>query len=198
MIDYERLLFYLKQQEKKIIKLSDIKNENKREALEKLLCIAEKQVVVIREYLSAISVSKPDKLLCYDSDFCEFNICIKPYTEGRYTITLPFLLPNRRTSTTYFKRSIADSLRSALKEFCDKNSVQPFEQASVTFVSYYSPSADRKMRHDNDNVEISVILNCLTGLMIPDDSSICCDLHLLSRDSDRSYTKIVVKSKEDS
>ena len=177
------------------LKYSEHKTQG--ELFEKLLCLAEKQVVVIREYLSAISVSKPDKLLCFDADSGEINISIKPNT-GSYIITLPFLLPNRRTSTTYFKRSIADSLRSALKIFCDKNSVRPFEKASVTFVSYYTPSAERKMRHDNDNVEISVILNCLTGLLISDDSSLCCDLHILSREADRSYTKIVVKSKGDS
>lgn len=178
------------------LKYSEHKTQG--ELFEKLLCLAEKQVVVIREYLSAISVSKPDKLLCFDADSGEINISIKPNTDDSYIITLPFLLPNRRTSTTYFKRSIADSLRSALKIFCDKNSVRPFEKASVTFVSYYTPSAERKMRHDNDNVEISVILNCLTGLFIPDDSSLCCDLHILSREADRLYTKIVVKSKEDS
>ena len=198
MIELKELEKTINTERTLIQRLKYSEHKTQEELSEKLLCLAEKQVVVIREYLSAISISKPDKLLCFDSDFCEFNICIKPYTEGRYTITLPFLLPNRRTSTTYFKRSIADSLRSALKIFCDKNSVQPFEQASVTFVSYYSPSAERKMRHDNDNVEISVILNCLTGLLISDDSSLCCDLHILSREADRSYTKIVVKSKGDS
>lgn len=180
-----------------IQRIKNSNSETKRGLLEKLLLSAEKLTVITRECLSMCSERKAEDLIFIDAKNGEFNISIKSDKNDSFIITLPFLLPNRRTAATYFKHSLIESLRDSLKIFCKRNHVIPFQYASVTFITYYSPSSTRNSRHDNDNSEISIVLNALTGFLIPDDSSLCCDLHILSREAEEPYTKIIVSNREE-
>lgn len=199
MNELRRLKDYLASQGKAIRKLEHADAINMRKHLEELLYMVEKESVYLRYLISLMPDANSD--LHYPDSFKDnYNIavnmdCIDGQTA--FVIDLPFLLPNRRTATTEFKRTIAESLRFVLRSFCKKNRVLPLQKAVVTFVSYYAPSEIRKLNHDNDNAEISVVLNTLTGLLIPDDSSLCCDLHILSVESNKSFTRIIVQNKEE-
>lgn len=114
----------------------------------------------------------------------------------RYIIELPFLLGNRRNPLTNFKRTIASDTHTDVLNFYREKNPKMIENASVTFINYYAPSVHRRLRHDNDNTEISSILNILTGFLIPDDSCLCCDLHILSREAEKSYTKVIVEERK--
>ena len=199
MNELRRLKAYLASQGKAIRKLEHADALNMRKHLEELLYMVEKESVYLRYLISLMPDAYSD--LQFPEIFQNnYNIvvnmdCIDGQTA--FVIDLPFLLPNRRTATTEFKRTIAESLRFVLRSFCKKNRVLPLQKAVVTFVSYYAPSNIRKLNHDNDNAEISVVLNTLTGLLIPDDNSLCCDLHILSVESNKTFTRIIVQNKEE-
>ena len=199
MNELSRLKAYLASQGKAIRKLEHADALNIRKHLEELLYMVEKESVYLRYLISLMPDAYSD--LQFPEIFQNnYNIavnmdCIDGQTA--FVIDMPFLLPNRRTATTEFKRTIAESLRFVLRSFCKKNKVLPLQKAVVTFVSYYAPSEIRKLNHDNDNAEISVVLNTLTGLLIPDDSSLCCDLHILSVGSNESFTRIIVQNQEE-
>lgn len=200
MIDLTVLKKAYQNQERLLNKLnkSDIKSESY--MLEQLLSVCEREIVFIRQSLSNLSLIKPrDNNLAANCSCRYYGIVINDLSNTsrrKYLIELPFLLPNRRTAATNFKRTLVKCLRENLKSFCDIHNIQPLDSASVTFISYYIKSAERKMRHDNDNTEISAVLNALTGLLIADDNSVCCDLHLLSRTAVISSTKIIIESKK--
>lgn len=188
---YEKQLKMLSKLER-----SDPKAEQ--ELLEKLLALVERETVVVRQMLSERAVVI-ERESFFDSSADNYGISIsKNLNNGQpmYIARLPFLLPNRRTAATDFKRTIAKSFRAALRKFCIENGVKPLERASVTFTLFYKETS--RQRPDADNIEISAILNQLTGLLIADDNAGCCDLHILSRQTDGlcpSYTQIVISSR---
>ena len=200
MNEIKQLKEFLLKQEKQLRKLESTDIKSKIKKLEEYLVLIEKETVYLRYLISVIPNNCRTHISITPNDY---NYDIKIQSEeidgqNAYIINLPFLLPNRRTSTAYFKRSIAENLRFVLMDYCSKNNISPFQKASVTFISYYTPNTKRKLQHDNDNTEISVVLNTLTGLLIPDDSSLCCDLHILSRESNKSsFTQIIIKNMED-
>ena len=166
-----------------------------RQMLEEILFSNERLTVYLRQSVSMLSKETTD-FENEDSSAEAYGISIRKEiinNKPAYVIDLPFLLPNRRTATTYVKRTIIAALRKQLSSFCRENCVTPLDKASVTFVSFYAQSANRKLRHDNDNTEVSSVLNALTGLLIPDDSSLCCDLHILSRSHNKSFSRVVVE-----
>lgn len=187
-------------QERLLNKLSNSDLMAEADILEQLLSEHEREIVFLRQALSDFYLINPkDKNLNADCSSRYYGIVIKDLSSTshrKYLIELPFLLPNRRTAPTNFKRTLVKSLREDLKRFCDIHNVQPLDNASVTFISYYIESSERKMRHDNDNTEISAVLNALTGFLLADDSSTCCDLHLLSRTALLPSTKILIESKK--
>ena len=185
-----------RQQENLLRSLQNADTESTGKWLEDFLFSLERLTVHVRQLVSTLPENRAD---CYghgDVSADAFEISV--FTDSlngkpAYVIDLPFLLPNRRTSTSFFKRTIVQAIRKALRDFCAQNSIKPFEKASVTFVSFYVPNQNRKMRHDNDNTEISGVLNALTGLLIHDDSSLCCDLHILSRDGNKSFSRVIIE-----
>ena len=188
---YEKQLKMLSKLER-----SDPKAEQ--ELLEKLLALVERETVVVRQMLSECAVVI-ERESFFDSSADNYGISIiKNLNNGHpvYIARLPFLLPNRRTAATDFKRTIAKSFRAALRKFCVENGVTPIERASVTFTLFYKETS--RQRPDADNIEISAILNQLTGLLIADDNAGCCHLHIPSRQTDGlcpSYTQIIISSR---
>ena len=187
--------------EKQLKMLSKLERSNpeaEQELLEKLLALVERETVVVRQMLSERAVVI-ERESFFDSSADNYGISIsKNLNNGQpmYIARLPFLLPNRRTAATDFKRTIAKSFRAALKKYCIENGVAPFDRASVTFTLFYKETV--RQRPDADNIEISAILNQLTGLLIADDNSACCDLHILSRqtaDMRPSFTQIEISSR---
>ena len=165
-----------------------------RQIFEEMLFSNERLTVYLRQLISTLS----DETVCFKDEDFEEAYEITVYKEminqkTAFVIDLPFLIPNRRTATTFFKRTIVAALRKQLSRFCRENKVKPLGKASVTFISFYSQNTNRKLRHDNDNTEVSGVLNALTGLLIPDDSSLCCDLHILSRSHNKSFSRVVVE-----
>ena len=162
----------------------------------KLLQSLEKETVMLRQIISRCpNFFHREYPRNYFRNF-DILICYEPICgRKRYVINLPHLLPNRRDLLTNFKRSIVDALKCEIMEYYENNRPEIIERASVTFINYYAPSINRQLRHDNDNTEISSVLNALTGFFIPDDSNLCCDLHILSRDAESSYTKIIIEER---
>ena len=184
----------IKTQEKLLKKINSTDLFESLELFEQYLYCCERLTVYLRQVISCFPEIM-HKTYTETASAEAYEIYIQQRNESdsqTYIIDLPFLLPNRRTAASAFKRTIVQSLRQAIQKFCQDNSISSIEKASVSFISYYAPSESRKMRHDNDNVEISCVLNALTGFLIPDDSSLCCDLHILSRLGDHSFTRITI------
>ena len=195
MIDKKDLMKYNKTQEKLIDNIIYYNFCSPSVFHEKLLVSLEKEVVCLRQLIS----------MCPDQHKKHWNFPANSYeisikseqSNGhiRYVLDLPFLLPNRRSPKTNFKRTIANDVHSCILDFCEKENPKMINNASVTFINYYAPSVNRKLRHDNDNSELSSILNALTGFLIPDDNSLCCDLHIISREADKSFTRVIVEKR---
>ena len=195
MLELKALKKALMEQQRNLDKLRKCDDRFRLEHLEDMLYGCERLTVYLRQCISMC----PQAILTdgfNDLSDQQYGISVDSKGVGAervFFVTLPFLLPNRRTAVTGFKRTIAEAVHNAIFRYCKAHDASPFDKASVTFISFYAPSEERKMRHDNDNTEVSVILNALTGLLISDDSSLCCDLHLVSRTAEKSYTKIIIK-----
>lgn len=164
---------------------------------EKLLESLEKETVYLRQLISMCSSGFNEQCNLPDNKY-EISVKSEQYSgKRRYILELPFLLPNRRSSKTNFKRTIVSDTHHSILEYCKKVHPKMIRNASVTFINYYAPSVHRKLRHDNDNTEVSAVLNTLTGFFIPDDNSLCCDLHIISREGEKSYTKVIVEERID-
>ena len=131
------------------------------------------------------------------------GVTVESMTQFRfpvYRITLPFLLPNKRRRTEDFKNAITSGVSSVVRGFCTKHHIDPFEHASVIFVSYYSPDASFITIVDNDNKEGTVIMNGLIGSFLRDDGATVCNTYYCAKtiSDSRLKTEIyVVDSRHD-
>ena len=90
-----------------------------------------------------------------------------------YKITLPYLMPNKRERKSYYKNAITNTVANAVDLFCKNNEIDQFNYATVFFVSSYE---NQSLNVDNDNKEVTSILNGLIGRFIVDDRASSCDI----------------------
>ena len=91
-----------------------------RQMLEEMLFSNERLTVYLRQSVSMLSEETVD-YENEDSSAEAYEISIRKEIINQkpaYVIDLPFLLPNRRTATTFFKRTIVAALRKQLSNFC--------------------------------------------------------------------------------
>ena len=168
---------------------------------EKLVTLAERNLKTVsdlhlaqRNLVNTLYEAFPS--LPHHADDIEFNalhISVESLDKFHfpvYRITLPYLLPNKRERKTTFKNAITAAAISAIKMFCKRNRVVPFEQATIIFVSSYESET---LNIDNDNKESVVIINGLIGRFIRDDrASVCNSIYYSRRIDHGAKTEIFI------
>lgn len=111
-----------------------------------------------------------------------------------FRITLPYLLPNKRRRKTERNDAIPGTVQTAVRQYCNENGIEPFQHATVFFVSYYGSGGSSI---DNDNKESATIMNGLCGLLIRDDRPSFIDTCYVAKQTDQdAKTEIYVVNRE--
>lgn len=115
----------------------------------------------------------------------------KEFSFPVYRISLPFLIPNKRSRQRDQKNAITNTVRLIVRKFCAENDVSMFNCATVIFLSYYDVNKPNLI--DNDNKEVSVIQNGLIGSLLRDDrQNVCHTIYYSLPTSEGAKTEIYV------
>lgn len=146
MIDIYNKLRNIKDKNKKINAeinssidlLDNCEYEKASKSVEKVLYKIEKILIELREIYYAINYNFPEVVSAYYDNSAEIlqmsitNINL-PYTA--YKVTIPFLLPNKRSGWALFKKSVGVSFLHMLEQYCKENNVVPIRNCSVIVVT---------------------------------------------------------------
>lgn len=139
----------------------------------------------LHELLPSFSWSKG----ILDSKYETMNVFVEQLMDFDfpvYKVSLPLLLPNMRRRREDFNNAITQSVMDAVRCFCVKNNVRPFEVATVFYLSFGETI-------DNDNKEASVIQNGLIGYLLNDDSPATChSIYYHGNSEENRHTEIYV------
>lgn len=139
----------------------------------------------LHELLPSFSWSKG----ILDSKYETMNVFVEQLMDFDfpvYKVSLPLLLPNMRRRREDFNNAITQSVMDAVRCFCVKNNVRPFEVATVFYLSFGETI-------DNDNKEASVIQNGLIGYLLNDDSPATCQsIYYHGNSEENRHTEIYV------
>lgn len=174
--------------------------ENASTLAEKTLYNSEKNLVDLREVFYSININFPDTIQRYyetSAQLLKMKIDKMPLPYTVYRITIPFLLPNRRSNWTLYKESIGMSFYHLVDNYCKNNNVTPMRECVVCFVTYYEKKHYR-YTSDNNNKEGDILLNVLSNHFTEDDNGLICDLFYSSRKTNvKTRTEIFVSNKND-
>lgn len=185
--------------EKTLLNLESENFDTASDEAEEALYRLEKALIRHRTTVFEININFPQKRKNIESELAsllgiDVDVMKIPFTV--YKITLPFLLSNRRSNWSQFKKSIAITFQSYLESFVRENEVEILDKAAVIFVSSYNRFTT-KYCSDNDNKEEADILNVITDYLIQNDDGESCDvLNISSKTMDKTCTTVYVMSQE--
>lgn len=176
-------------------KLQTVETDEYREIIESMMRRAERMNLSLCRALAFLSGKIPgseqvsDPLCIKDIYACMILDGIQPAVQ----IDLPFLLPDRNSATQEIQQRILMLVRGEADKLCWQGYCRLFDRATVTFINYFSPGSEEKKTYDSGNIEINSVLSAIAGLLIPEDISMCCDLKILSREAQYTFTRIIIK-----
>lgn len=110
------------------------------------------------------------------------------YTKEKWLkVTLGKLLPHKKN--TRLKPLFYQEMYRAIYHFIRKEGLKVFSDAVIIIKNVYHEKKKHFIR-DNDNVEVSVIINTLGAYFLPDDAGQYCDLFMCSDFRDHVGTEI--------
>lgn len=185
--------------EKTLLNLESENFDTASDEAEEALYRLEKALIRHRTTVFEININFPQKRKKIENELAsilEIDIDVMKIPFTVYKITLPFLLSNRRSNWSQFKKSIAFTFQSYLESFVRENEVEILDKAAVIFVSSYNRFTT-KYCSDNDNKEEADILNVITDYLIQNDDGESCDvLNISSKTMDKTCTTVYVMSQE--
>lgn len=97
------------------------------------------------------------------------------WREGIYEITLPGLMPKRRSSrgTEY----LIDPLMAALEQHAKTHGVVRFPHYTVCFVMVYDRTLPERRIRDYDNLELKAVHDAAAAYLMESDSGLLCDAY---------------------
>lgn len=93
--------------------------------------------------------------------------------EGMYEITLPGLMPKRKSSRGI--EYLIDPLTAALEQHMKEHSVMRFPHYTVCFVMAYDRTLSERRIRDYDNLELKAVLDAAAAYLMESDSGLLCD-----------------------
>lgn len=93
--------------------------------------------------------------------------------EGMYEITLPGLMPKRRSSRGV--EYLIDPLMAALEQYVKEHGVMRFPHYTVCFVMVYDRALSERRIRDYDNLELKAVLDAAAAFLMESDSGLLCD-----------------------
>ena len=165
--------------------------------MERIIHKAEKLLIESRMLYSQMNIHQPEEIdICTlaSAEILGINVERK-YCDNNtfYHITIPIFIPNKRSSWELYKKTIGLSVGFSISDFCKRNSVTPISNSAVLFVNWYNNN--KIYINDNDNKEMSIILNAISGIngIIKSDNGVACSVHCESYISEsNSHTDIYV------
>lgn len=115
--------------------------------------------------------------------------------EGVLNITLPALMPNRKSSqaTEY----LLDPLYYALGDYMDGQDILPrYMECVVHFTHVYDRCLPGRRIRDYDNLESKQVLDVVTAFCMVDDGGLDCDVYQTNQLGERDCTLISVMEKD--
>lgn len=165
--------------------------------LEAIIHTSEQQLLAARMIFALRNFHEPNNIIkCTQTSSELLGISVSEEVFNNtsvYHITLPLFLPNKRSSWELFKKTIAQSVNSCVTDFCRNNNVLPIKNSAVLFISWYGK--DKIYINDNDNKEMSIILNAISGIngLITSDNGVECSTHCESHaNSCNNHTDIYI------
>lgn len=95
--------------------------------------------------------------------------------EGMYEITLPGLMPKRRSTRGI--EYLIDPLMAALERFVREHGVVRFPHYTVCFVMVYDRTLPERRIRDYDNLELKAVLDAAACFLMESDSGLLCDAY---------------------
>ncbi len=110
--------------------------------------------------------------------------------EGAYEITLPGLMPKRRSrqGTEY----IIDPLMFALERFVKTHTIKRFSHTTVCFVLVYDRNLPERRTRDYDNLELKSILDAAAAYLMKSDASLLCDTYHTTELGERDCMRMFI------
>ena len=95
--------------------------------------------------------------------------------EGVYEITLPGLMPKRRS--TQGIEYLIDPLMAALGQYAKEHHIVRFPHYTVCFVMVYDRTLPTRRVRDYDNLELKAVLDAAAAYLMESDSGLLCDAY---------------------
>lgn len=114
--------------------------------------------------------------------------------EGIYEITLPGLMPKRksRKGTAY----LIDPLYAALNEFIREHHTACLVHCTVCFVLVYDRALSERRIRDYDNLELKEVLDAVASCLMVNDGGLLCDAYQTTELGDADCTRIFIMDTE--
>ena len=132
----------------------------------------EKIACGLRHIIYSTTNIKKTELMAKTAEAHEIEI---KYADGIFMVTLPALLPKRRSQkNTEF---LTDPLYCALDKYTNANHIEKYRECVVCFSHIYSVESSGRRVRDYDNIELKQILDVISAYIMIDDGSYFCDLY---------------------
>lgn len=114
--------------------------------------------------------------------------------EGIYEITLPGLMPKRksRKGTAY----LIEPLYAALDEFIRGHRIVHYTHYTVCFVLVYDRTLSIRRVRDYDNLELKEVLDATAAYLMVSDGGLLCDAYQTTELGDTDCTQIFIMDTE--
>lgn len=130
----------------------------------------------------------------YEEDKATLNINVT-YADGELVITLPALLPHRKTKHSVL---FGETLQTALKEFRKTDDYREFRetQTGKMLLAIHHNYKTPWMVRDNDNIEIKTLIDSLTYTgIIPTDKGNFLSVYLTADEGEENKCRITLSPK---
>lgn len=95
--------------------------------------------------------------------------------EGMYEITLPGLMPKRRSTRGI--EYLIDPLMAALERYARGHRIIRFPHYTVCFVMVYDRALPERRIRDYDNLELKAVLDAAVAFLMESDNGLLCDAY---------------------
>lgn len=110
--------------------------------------------------------------------------------EGMYEITLPGLMPKRRSTRGI--EYLIDPLMAALERFVREHGVVRFPHYTVCFVMVYDRTLPERRIRDYDNLELKAVLDAAACFLMESDSGLLCDAYHSTESGETDCTRMFI------
>lgn len=114
--------------------------------------------------------------------------------EGWFSVQMPFLLPEKKSGSVEYVRSI---LYPVMRDFFETSPPVRYTDCVVIFRHVYEETRSERRKRDHDNMEIKMVTDIVALYVMPDDAPGICNHYHCSVKGTGERTEVYVVPKED-